>query len=88
MDLGEEARSRKAFRDRANQTADAEALRGMGDYSSGFCGQDVNRARRTELMPRFIRGMCGVRERTGDTGRNRRHYLLWGELSENKNKIV
>ena len=41
MDLGEEARSRKAFRDRANQTADAEALRGMGDDSPGFCGHDV-----------------------------------------------
>ena len=24
--------------------------------------------------------MCGVRERTGDTGRNRRHYLLWAEI--------
>ena len=24
--------------------------------------------------------MCGVRERTGDTGRNRRHYLLWAGL--------
>ena len=26
--------------------------------------------------------MCGVRERTGETGRNRRHYLLWAGLYE------
>ena len=24
--------------------------------------------------------MCGVRERTGETGWNRRHYLLWAGL--------
>ena len=36
MGLGEEARSRKAFRDRVNQTADAEALRGMGDREPQF----------------------------------------------------
>ena len=24
--------------------------------------------------------MCGVRERTGETGQNRRHYLLWAGL--------
>ena len=29
----------KACSDRVNQTADAEALRGMGDYSSGFFGR-------------------------------------------------
>ena len=51
MDLGEEARSRKAFRDRANQTADAEALRGMGDLECRYLRAGRNRAGRTELMP-------------------------------------
>ena len=37
------------IRERANQTADAEALRDIGDYSSGFCGVVENRARRTEF---------------------------------------
>ena len=31
----------KACSDRVNQTADAEALRGMGDDSPGFCGVEV-----------------------------------------------
>ena len=38
------------IRERANLTTDAEALRGIGDYSSGFCGVVENRAGRTELM--------------------------------------
>ena len=38
------------IRERANWTTDAEALRGIGDYSSGFCGVVENRAGRTELM--------------------------------------
>ena len=31
----------EACSDRSQRTADAEALRGMGDDSPGFCGQDV-----------------------------------------------
>ena len=59
MDLGEEARSRKAFRDRANQTADAEALRGMGDLGCRYLRGCRDRATADEVAAE----PCAKRER-------------------------
>ena len=49
--ISEGARSRQAFRDRVNQTADAEALRGMGVLCPSFFLAERKQSGRTELMP-------------------------------------
>ena len=46
----------EACSDRSQRTADAEALRGMGDRTPWFLRGWRDRARRTELMPNEAKG--------------------------------
>ena len=64
--ISEGARSRQAFRDRANQTADAEALRGMGDLSVWSFRGCRKQSGTDGTYAEVYRGMCVVRERTKD----------------------
>ena len=66
---GAEAREREAVRldvtegDGQPMPSVTKCNRGMGDWEPWFLRAESDRAGRTELMPRFIRGMRGVRER-------------------------
>ena len=75
----------EACSDRSQRTADAEALRGMGDDSPGFCGQDVTERGTDGVFARRQLSDNGVRGANWGTERFSRYSKKRG-VSKKKEK--